>query len=153
MRQLMTERQEQLIALHEEDKKRRQSLSPSGGFSAAQVKSWKQDGEMERQREAYGEGVSPLAKERKARTRPTSWPPLAVRADGGQNGHDAGRMEAANSRRHGLGDFETLTGSPRSPPAAEREARGLGIVDDVVRPRRPHTILEEDEDEEEDSDF
>jgi hypothetical protein len=153
MRQLMAERQEQLIALHEEEKRRRAALQLSPlPESPAHVgtKGWKDVQSSPLQPPGYTTSSSPLMsspflKERKRAPRPTSWPPLAVPPPSATSGtagagparvrpplgvHAKGPDRGSKALHGGYNESTTLN--------LDTSSRGLGLES------MPRTILEED---------
>ena len=158
----MTERQEQLIALHEEEKRRR-TLSPRGLESTSptmQIKGWRDAqtspspsthaGSMSspvipRQRQGKvgaGEGHS-------GRDRPSSWPPLVVvNGASGAEAKQEVRTSSGSYFRHRQIDGRRGEGGTRDD---YRTNKNNTTFEPSMFPSVPKTIVEENEDEEGDS--
>jgi len=148
MRELMTERQEQLIALYEEEKRRR-TLSPrlSDAGSPISMSAHGRVGKdaLSSPTQQHSSAISPLmARQRPgtARDRPISWPPLVVVEDG------RGREEKQGLRTSSGGYGRTGHLDVRA--AEDYRSNGMS-PEPLTFPSVPRTIIEEDEDEDEDS--
>jgi len=143
MRELMTERQEQLIALHEEEKRRR-ALSPRLSDAGSPTMT---SGQVRGSRDALSPpSTSPvLAKQRPGKgrdSRPISWPPLVVGEDEDAQKDSKGLRTSSGSYGRNEGARGGSSGKGRQDYRSNELA-----VESSAFPSVPRTILEEDEDD------